>query len=145
MPNASGALKAYSDAEFLTNRKTTAELRAEIGEKITDLDLSFIVVMDDLDRLEPAQAVEIVRLVKSVADFPRFRYVLSYDKAVLAHAIQTGLGLMAPHKMQTGIAGYDLLRAPTKSKGPRLCLSHKFARSFSKNPFPIFMFIGVTP
>lgn len=93
MPNASGALKAYSDAEFLTNRKTTAELRTEIGEKITDLDLSFIVVMDDLDRLEPAQAVEIVRLVKSVADFPRFRYVLSYDKAVLAHAIQTGLGV----------------------------------------------------
>ncbi|WP_159282674.1 KAP family P-loop NTPase fold protein [Rahnella variigena] len=93
MPNASGALKAYSDAEFLTDRKTTAELRTEIGEKITALDLSFIVVMDDLDRLEPAQAVEIVRLVKSVADFPRFRYVLSYDKAVLAHAIQTGLGV----------------------------------------------------
>lgn len=93
MPNATGALKAYSDAEFLTNRKTTAELRTEIGEKIIALDLSFIVVMDDLDRLEPAQAVEIVRLVKSVADFPRFRYVLSYDKAVLAHAIQTGLGV----------------------------------------------------
>lgn len=94
IPNASGALKAYSDAEFLANRKTTAELRAEIGEKITALDLSFIIVMDDLDRLEPAQAVEIVRLVKSVADFPRFRYVLSYDKAVLAHAIQTGLDVM---------------------------------------------------
>lgn len=93
MPNATGALKAYSDAEFLTNRKTTAELRTEIGEKIIALDLSFIVVMDDLDRLEPAQAVEVVRLVKSVADFPRFRYVLSYDKSVLAHAIQTGLGV----------------------------------------------------
>ena len=93
MPNASGALKAYSDAEFLTNRKTTAELRAEIGDKITALDLSFIVVMDDLDRLEPAQTVEVVRLVKSVADFPRFRYILSYDKSVLAHAIQTGLGV----------------------------------------------------
>ncbi|MGA5657835.1 KAP family P-loop NTPase fold protein [Rahnella contaminans] len=93
VPNASGALKAYSDAEFLANRKTTAELRAEISDKITALDLSFIVVMDDLDRLEPAQAVEIVRLVKSVADFPRFRYVLSYDKSVLAHAIQTGLGV----------------------------------------------------
>lgn len=93
VPNASGALKAYSDAEFLANRKTTAELRAEISDKIIALDLSFIVVMDDLDRLEPAQAVEIVRLIKSVADFPRFRYVLSYDKAVLAHAIQTGLGV----------------------------------------------------
>ncbi|MEA9392651.1 P-loop NTPase fold protein [Acerihabitans sp. TG2] len=93
MPNTSGVLKAYSDAELLANRKTTAELRAEIADKITALDLSFIVVLDDLDRLEPAQAVEVIRLVKSVADFPRFCYILCYDKAVLAHAIQTGLGV----------------------------------------------------
>lgn len=93
MPNASGALKAYSDADLLAKRKTTTELRAEIADKITSLDLSFIIVLDDLDRLEPAQAVEVIRLVKSVADFPRFRYILCYDKAVLAHAIQTGLGV----------------------------------------------------
>jgi predicted KAP-like P-loop ATPase len=47
------------------------------------MDLSFIILLDDLDRLEPAQAVEVVRLVKSVADFPRFRYILCYDKSVL--------------------------------------------------------------
>lgn len=93
IPNASGALKALSDAELLAKRKTTAELRVEIADKIIALDLSFIVLLDDLDRLEPAQAVEIIRLVKSVADFPRFRYLLCYDKAVLAHAIQSGLGV----------------------------------------------------
>ncbi|ARJ44370.1 hypothetical protein B1H58_20325 (plasmid) [Pantoea alhagi] len=57
------------------------------------MDLSFIILLDDLDRLEPAQAVEVVRLVKSVADFPRFRYVLCYDKAVLSQAIKRGLGV----------------------------------------------------
>jgi len=93
IPNASGALKALSDAELLAKRKTTAELRVEIADKIIALDLSFIVLLDDLDRLEPTQAVEIIRLVKSVADFPRFRYLLCYDKAVLAHAIQSGLGV----------------------------------------------------
>lgn len=66
-------------------------MRAEISEKIAELDLSFIVMLDDLDRLEPAQAVEVIRLVKSVADFPRFRYLLCYDKAVLSEAIRRDL------------------------------------------------------
>ncbi|WLI76973.1 P-loop NTPase fold protein [Kosakonia sp. H02] len=93
IPNAGKALKAFSEAKLKGSRKTTAELRLEIAGKIAALDLSFIVLLDDLDRLEPAQAVEIIRLVKSVADFPRFRYILCYDKAVLAQAIKTGLGV----------------------------------------------------
>ncbi|HEB0895668.1 TPA: NTPase [Citrobacter braakii] len=93
VPNAGKALKSFSEVNLKENRKTTAELRNEIAEKIADLDLSFIVLLDDLDRLEPVQAVEIIRLVKSVADFPRFRYILCYDKAVLALAIKTGLGV----------------------------------------------------
>ena len=80
IPNASGALKALSEADLSGRKKTTAELRTEISEKIAALDLSFIVLLDDLDRLEPAQAIEVIRLVKSVADFPRFRYLLCYGR-----------------------------------------------------------------
>ncbi|MCP5762550.1 KAP family NTPase, partial [Klebsiella pneumoniae] len=59
VPDASGALKALSDSDWLKGKeKTTAEMRAEIAKKIAELDLSFIVLLDDLDRLEPAQAVE---------------------------------------------------------------------------------------
>lgn len=94
VPDASGALDALSGSQWLKEKeKTAAEMRAEIAEKIVGLDLSFIILLDDLDRLEPAQAVEVVRLVKSVADFPRFRYILCYDKAVLAQAIKKGLGV----------------------------------------------------
>lgn len=95
VPDASGALNALSESRWLkAKEKTTVELRAEIAEKIAELDLSFIILLDDLDRLEPAQAVEVIRLVKSVADFPRFRYILCYDKAVLAQAICSGLGVV---------------------------------------------------
>lgn len=94
VPDASSALNAVSESRWLKEKvKTTAQLRTEIAEKIAELDLSFIILLDDLDRLEPAQAVEVIRLVKSVADFPRFRYVLCYDKAVLAQAISRGLGV----------------------------------------------------
>lgn len=94
VPDASNALSALSETNWLKEKeKTTADLRAEISQKIIEMDLSFIILLDDLDRLEPAQAVEVVRLVKSVADFPRFRYILCYDKAVLAQAIKKGLGV----------------------------------------------------
>lgn len=55
------------------------------------LNLSFIFVLDDLDRLEPAQAVEVLRLIRSVADFSGFHYVLCYDPVVLGHAVEQGL------------------------------------------------------
>lgn len=94
VPDASSVLQTVSESRWLKEKeKTTAEMRTEIAEKIAELDLSFIVLLDDLDRLEPAQAVEVIRLVKSVADFPRFRYLLCYDKTVLAQAISKGLGI----------------------------------------------------
>ncbi|WP_273866251.1 KAP family P-loop NTPase fold protein [Serratia ureilytica] len=93
-PDVSGALGAVAESRWLKEKeKTTADMRDEIARKIEELDLSFIVLLDDLDRLEPAQAVEVIRLVKSVADFPRFRYLLCYDKAVLSQAISQGLGV----------------------------------------------------
>lgn len=46
-----------------------------------------LVIVDDLDRLEPQEAVEVVRLVKAVANFPNVTYLLAYDKDVLAENI----------------------------------------------------------
>jgi len=88
-----GALEAGVAAaeQVLPIEKTPSELKQEIGRKIQDLDIGFIVILDDLDRLEPEQAVEVVRLVRSVADFPRVAYLMCYDREVLAQALKTGL------------------------------------------------------
>ncbi|MBN3200989.1 hypothetical protein H5A20_20095 [Pectobacterium brasiliense] len=87
-------METLSELDLSAQRKTTATLRAEIEENINKLGLNFIVIIDDLDRLEPAQAVEVIRLVKSVADFSRFHYVLCYDRQVLSHAVEQGLGVI---------------------------------------------------
>ncbi|MGJ7042258.1 putative KAP-like P-loop ATPase [Shinella sp. BE166] len=70
---------------------TDADLKKAISDRLKSLNIRFLVLIDDLDRLEPAQAVEVVRLVRSVADFPKVAYVMCYDRAVLAHALQVGL------------------------------------------------------
>lgn len=90
---AAGVLRAGGDAleQFSSRDATPSELKRAIAGKIEELKVGFVVILDDLDRLEPQQAVEVVRLVRSVADFPRVAYLMCYDREVLAQALQEGL------------------------------------------------------
>src|SRR5690606_34713846 len=88
-----GALAASASAadEIFDVGPTPSELKQELAVKIQELNVGFIVIPDDLDRLEPEQAVEVVRLVRSVADFPKVVYLMCYDREVLSEALKTGL------------------------------------------------------
>ena len=46
-----------------------------------------LVVIDDLDRIQPNETLEIFRLVKGVADFPNTIYLLSFDRDAVIRAI----------------------------------------------------------
>ncbi len=47
-------------------------------------DRKLVVIIDDLDRLSPKEAVEMIGLVKSLGNLPNTLYLISYDPAVLA-------------------------------------------------------------
>lgn len=94
---ASKGMDALAKFDISKSGKTADDLRNIIEARLSTLGLTFIVVIDDLDRLEPEQAVEVLRLVRSVANFSRFRYVMCYDRDVLAHAIQQSLGVENGH------------------------------------------------
>jgi hypothetical protein len=51
------------------------------------------VLVDDLDRLAPAELAAMVQAVKAVADFPNVVYVLAYDPGAAAHALEEALRL----------------------------------------------------
>lgn len=89
----STGMKTLSKLDLSAHKETTELLRRRIEAGIARSGLNFIVLIDDLDRLEPVQAVEVLRLVRSVADFSGFRYILCYDPGVLAHAIERELGV----------------------------------------------------
>ncbi|EGI24655.1 phage T7 exclusion protein [Escherichia coli TA206] len=91
VPDISAYTRALGKLDLSRRKPTTTELRSRIAHRIEELDLSFVILIDDLHRLEPQQAAEVIRVVKSVADFPRFRYVLSYDRDILARALSTAL------------------------------------------------------
>lgn len=47
-------------------------------------DVRFTVLIDDTDRLDPEDSVEILRLVKAVANFPLVTYVIAFDRKILS-------------------------------------------------------------
>ncbi|WP_353734966.1 KAP family P-loop NTPase fold protein, partial [Escherichia coli] len=88
-----GGIKVFSDSRLAVDQKTTTKLRADIAGQLVRLDLKFIVVMDDLDRLEPTQVAEVFRLVRAVADLPRFTHILCYDRQIITHAVEHALNI----------------------------------------------------
>jgi predicted KAP-like P-loop ATPase len=67
-----------------------AARKADLTEALRELGHRFIITVDDVDRLEPNEVVEVLRLVRSVADFPNITYLLCYDSAILAESIRRG-------------------------------------------------------
>ena len=68
-----------------------SELKNDLVVGLRRLNHRFIIVVDDIDRLEPTEAAEIVRLIRAVGDFPNVVYLLCYDKDVLAKSLISAL------------------------------------------------------
>jgi len=64
--------------------------KAALSKALRQLGHRFIITVDDVDRLEPSEVVEVLRLVRSVADFPNIVYLLCYDSGILAESVKRG-------------------------------------------------------
>jgi hypothetical protein len=73
------------------SQESLYDIKKNLEGQLAELGTPFIVFIDDLDRLDPAEAVEVLRLVRAVADFPNVGYILAYDPEVLAHNIERAL------------------------------------------------------
>ncbi|MER8746562.1 KAP family NTPase [Mesorhizobium sp. M1004] len=81
-------LKAAGDMAGKQADPQLATLKDQLVASLRDLGHRFVVTIDDVDRLEPTEILEILRLVRSVVDLPNVIYLLCYDSEVLAHSIQ---------------------------------------------------------
>jgi hypothetical protein len=60
--------------------------KKKVKETLGKLNKSIIVIIDDIDRLPPDEAFQVIRLIKAVADFPGTSFLLAFDPAYLAKA-----------------------------------------------------------
>ena len=70
-----------------------SELKDKLAKSLCELGHRFIITIDDVDRLEPAEVIEILRLVRSVVDLPNVIYLLCYESGILAHSIEKAAGV----------------------------------------------------
>ena len=72
------ALSMVSDAIGVSN-PTLEDIKDKIIQNLTELDFRIVVMIDDVDRLEPDEIRQIFQLVKLVANFPNIIYIIALD------------------------------------------------------------------
>lgn len=79
-------------ARRLTTGPTLEQARDRLRKTLAELETTkIVVVIDDLDRLTPGEAVEMVSLVKGLGDLPNVVYLLCYDEARLCRLVNLHL------------------------------------------------------
>lgn len=80
VPQLSGWAQIINTCLLFYSKETVAELRAKV-ESLLDNQKTYVAVMiDDLDRLNKDELLEIMRLVRASANFKHVLFILVYDK-----------------------------------------------------------------
>jgi predicted KAP-like P-loop ATPase len=74
-------------------RKSLQTLRRDIEASLRAYSRKLVVVVDDLDRIAPAEVASMVQAIKAVADFPNVVYLLAYETGTLAAALERSLSI----------------------------------------------------
>jgi len=81
-------------ARTMTTGATVDELRSTLRNMLRRLNKQqVLVIVDDVDRLTPSEALEMVSLVKAVGDLPNIIYLLSFDGEVMADLIDKAINI----------------------------------------------------
>lgn len=74
-------------AFFEESDTSLADAKDKVADVIGGLSLPVVVLIDDLDRLEPAELMAVLRLVRVTANFKNLIFIVAYDKTYVAHAL----------------------------------------------------------
>ncbi|WP_179008741.1 KAP family P-loop NTPase fold protein [Winogradskyella forsetii] len=71
----------------LSKDKTLSALKQEIEKNINRIDKKIIVFIDDLDRLDNDEIIEILRIIRNTADFKNTFFLVAYDRNYIINAL----------------------------------------------------------
>ncbi|MGP4080097.1 KAP family P-loop NTPase fold protein [Pseudalkalibacillus sp. R45] len=67
------------------------DIKSEINKELVKNEIRLVIIIDDIDRLQPNEMSEIFQLVKTVGDLNNSIYLLSFDKDVVANSLSKSL------------------------------------------------------
>lgn len=88
---------------------TVENLHAELTKVLGEQKKRFLIVIDDIDRLSPDEALLIFRLVKSIGRLPNVIYLLVFDRNLAEAIVSERYPSEGPHYLEKIIqAGFDI-------------------------------------
>lgn len=94
---------------FIKPAPTIEDLQNQLSDALRKEKKRFLVVIDDLDRLAPEEALVIFRLIKSIGRLPNVMYLLAYDRDATEKAVKKKFKSEGAHYLEKIIqTGFDL-------------------------------------
>jgi predicted KAP-like P-loop ATPase len=87
-------------AGLIEEDETVEALHAELSKALREQKKRFLIVIDDIDRLSPDEALLIFRLVKSVGRLPNVMYLLVYDRPLAERIVSDRYPSEGPHYLE---------------------------------------------
>jgi hypothetical protein len=72
----------------LTGFETLSSLRENINDALRQIDKKVIIYIDDLDRLDKDEIMEVIRLIRNTANFYNTFFIVAYDRSYVVKAIE---------------------------------------------------------
>jgi predicted KAP-like P-loop ATPase len=87
-------------AGLIEQDESVEALHAELSKALAEQKKRFLIVIDDIDRLSPDEALLIFRLVKSVGRLPNVMYLLVYDRSLAEKIVSDQYPSEGPHYLE---------------------------------------------
>ena len=72
---------------FVSENIHISDVRKQISHEISAKEKPFVIIIDDMDRLEKDEILEVLRLIRSTANFKNMYYLVTYDKEYVVSSL----------------------------------------------------------
>ena len=110
-------------ARLIEQDETVEKLHKELSDTLNQSSKRYLIIIDDIDRLSPDEAILIFRLVKSVGGLPNVMYLLAYDRQLAEKIVTERYPSEGPHYLEKIVQASFDLPAPS-----RVSLENEFLR-----------------
>ncbi|MBB6186666.1 P-loop NTPase fold protein [Rhodanobacter sp. MP7CTX1] len=113
-----GALAAGSAAfakRFFPDKPSLEKTFRKLSKTLEAQDRRVLIIIDDIDRLAPDEALGVFRLVKSIGRLPNVMYLMVFDRALADAAVKERFPSEGPHFLEKIIQASFELPSPTPS------------------------------
>ena len=95
---AAGAMSWLSD--MIEDGESVEDLHKQLSSALAAQAKRFVVIIDDIDRLAPDEALAMFRLVKSVGRLPNVIYILAFDRLLAEKVVAERFPSEGPHYLE---------------------------------------------